>query len=52
MGSVEAMLDAMGMDKKVTDGRLRLIVCDGIGTVSVASDVPEQTLRQAIALGP
>ncbi|MCY4059781.1 MAG: 3-dehydroquinate synthase [Gammaproteobacteria bacterium] len=48
---VEAMLDAMGMDKKVMDGLLRLIVCDGIGTVSVASDVPEQTLRQAIALG-
>ena len=48
----EAMLDAMGMDKKVMDGRLRLIVCDGIGAVSVASDVPEQTLRQTIALGP
>ncbi|MDE0441257.1 MAG: 3-dehydroquinate synthase [Gammaproteobacteria bacterium] len=48
---VEAMLEAMGMDKKVMDGRLRLIVCDGIGAVSVASDVPEQTLRQAIALG-
>jgi len=48
---VEAMLEAMGMDKQVMDGRLRLIVCDGIGAVSVASDVPEQTLRQAIALG-
>ena len=48
----EAMLDAMGMDKKVMDGRLRLIVCDGIGAVSVASDVPEQTLRQTIASGP
>ena len=48
---VEAMLDAMSMDKKVMQGRLRLIVCDGIGAVSVTSDVPEQTLRQAIALG-
>ena len=48
---VEAMLDAMGMDKKVMDGRLRLIVCDGIGAVSVTSDVPDRTLRQAIALG-
>ena len=44
----DALLDAMGMDKKVMDGRLRLIVCDGIGGVSVASDVPERTLRGAI----
>lgn len=48
---VEAMLDAMGMDKKVMDGRLRLVVCDGIGAASVTGDVPEPTLRQAIALG-
>lgn len=47
----DAMLDAMGMDKKVMDGRLRLIVCDGIGSVSVTSDVSEQTLRQAITHG-
>ena len=48
---VDAMLDAMGMDKKVMDGRLRLIVCDGIGSVSVTGDVPEQTLRQSITHG-
>lgn len=48
---VEAMLEAMGMDKKVMDGRPRFIVCDGIGAVSVSSDIPEQALRQAIALG-
>ena len=48
---VEAMLDAMGMDKKVMDGRPRLIVCDGIGAVSATSDVPMQTVRQTIALG-
>lgn len=47
----DALLDAMGMDKKVLDGRLRFIVCDGIGEVSVTSDVPEPTLRQAIAQG-
>ena len=45
------MLEAMGMDKKVMDGRLRLIVCDGIGSVSVTSDVPAQTLRQSITQG-
>ena len=48
---LEALLDAMGMDKKVMDGRLRLIVCDGIGAVSATSEVPGKTLRQAIALG-
>ena len=48
---VDAMLEAMGMDKKVMDGRLRLIVCDGIGSVSVTSDVPAQTLRQSITQG-
>ena len=46
-----ALLDAMGMDKKVMNGRLRLIVCDGIGAVSVVSDVPEQSLRRAITHG-
>ncbi|MCY3621094.1 MAG: 3-dehydroquinate synthase [Gammaproteobacteria bacterium] len=47
----DAMLDAMDMDKKVMDGRIRLIVCDGIGTVSVTSDVPAQTLRRTITQG-
>lgn len=44
----EAMLDAMGMDKKVTDGRIRFIVCDGIGRVSVTGEVPRQTIRQVL----
>ena len=44
----EALLDAMGMDKKVIDGQLRFVVCDGIGRVSVTGDVPHQTLRQTI----
>ncbi|MXY55766.1 MAG: hypothetical protein F4029_13535 [Gammaproteobacteria bacterium] len=35
----DALLDAMGMDKKVMDGRLRLILRDGIGSVSVATVV-------------
>lgn len=47
----DAMLDAMGMDKKVMDGRLRLIVCDGIGEASVTGDVPEPILRRAITRG-
>lgn len=44
----DAMLDAMGMDKKVVDGRLRLVVCNGIGQVAVTSDVPPDSIRAAI----
>ena len=47
----DAMLDAMGMDKKVVDGRLRLVVCDGIGQVTVTSEAPPETIRAAIAGG-
>ena len=46
-----AMLDAMGMDKKVVDGRIRLVVCDGIGQVTVTSDAPPETIRAAIVDG-
>ena len=46
----DATLAAMGMDKKVVDGRLRLVVCDGPGRVSVTSEVPEAMVRQSIAL--
>lgn len=45
----DAVLDAMGMDKKVVDGRVRLVVCDGIGQVTVISDVPSELIRAAIA---
>ena len=46
-----AMLDAMGMDKKVVDGRIRLVVCDGIGQVTVTSDAPPEAIRAAIVDG-
>lgn len=39
---------AMGMDKKVRDGQLRFIVCDGLGTCSVTGDVPESAVEKAI----
>lgn len=40
---------AMGMDKKVRDGQLRFIVCDGLGACSVTTDVAESAVGAAIA---
>ncbi len=47
----DTMLEAMGMDKKVVDGRLRLVVCDGIGRASVTSDVAPGVVRDVIVRG-
>ena len=46
--SALAVLTAMGMDKKVVDGHLRLVVCDGIGHVSVTSEAPRADVLAAI----
>ena len=43
------ILAAMALDKKVIDGRLRLVLCDGIGQVSVTSDVEQADVLRAIA---
>lgn len=37
---VSAMVDLMGQDKKVIDGRLRFVLARGIGEAFVADDVP------------
>lgn len=42
------ILDAMSMDKKVVDGRIRLVVCDGIGRVSVTSEAPRASVMGAV----
>ncbi|MEM9620325.1 MAG: 3-dehydroquinate synthase [Pseudomonadota bacterium] len=47
--AVEDMLQAMGMDKKVSDGRLRFIVADRIGAVSLVDDYPHQVLADVLA---
>ncbi len=47
--SEDAVLDAMGMDKKVLDGRQRFIVADSIGSVQVDDAVTSMQLRSAIA---
>jgi 3-dehydroquinate synthase len=38
------LLDLMGQDKKVVDGRLRFILCRAIGDAFVAADVPQDAV--------
>jgi 3-dehydroquinate synthetase len=33
------MVDAMGMDKKVSDGRLKFVLARGLGDVMICDDV-------------
>jgi 3-dehydroquinate synthase len=45
----DALIDLMGQDKKVVDGRLRFILARGIGKAFVADDVPADRLRALMA---
>ena len=47
-----ATLATMGMDKKAVDGRIRLVLCDRIGSVSVTADTPDEMIAKVIADGP
>jgi 3-dehydroquinate synthase len=42
-------IELMSVDKKVKDGRLRLILLDRIGAARVRGDVPEATLEETLA---
>lgn len=48
---VDDMLQAMGMDKKVVDGRLRLVLARGIGEVVVADEFDHDALRETLLAG-
>ena len=41
----DGLLELMGQDKKVIDGKLRFILARGIGDAFVTSDVPRDTVR-------
>jgi len=43
----ERLVEAMTYDKKVQDGRLRLVLPVGIGAAEVADDVPLDVIRDA-----
>ncbi|TNF83121.1 MAG: 3-dehydroquinate synthase [Gammaproteobacteria bacterium] len=47
----KAMLNAMGMDKKVVDGTLRLILARSLGDAVVSSDVPADALMATLNAG-
>ena len=44
-----AMLDAMGMDKKVVDGNLRFVLAKDMGAVELRDDVPRETVSATLA---
>ncbi|SEW07650.1 3-dehydroquinate synthase [Cognatiyoonia koreensis] len=44
MPGAEALLNLMGQDKKVVDGKLRFILARGIGDAFIASDVPSDAV--------
>jgi 3-dehydroquinate synthase len=46
--SVPAMLEAMAQDKKVQDGRLRLVLAEAIGRVVITDAVAEDALRRSL----
>jgi 3-dehydroquinate synthase len=45
------MLDAMGMDKKVVDGTLRLILAKRLGEAFVSGDTPPDLIRETLSRG-
>jgi 3-dehydroquinate synthase len=47
---VDKYIDLMGLDKKVVDGKIRLVLQQGIGKAVVTSDYPAEALRQTLAL--
>ncbi len=47
----ERFLELMAVDKKVIDGRLRLILLQGLGNAVIRDDVPPQLLRASLGAG-
>jgi 3-dehydroquinate synthase len=45
---VDKYMDLMGLDKKVIDGKIRLVLQQGIGKSVVTSDYDQQALRQTL----
>ena len=49
VATIEAMMDVMGLDKKVVDGRLRFIVASQLGQVQVRDDIDVDVVRNVLA---
>lgn len=46
--TVDAMVEAMGMDKKVSDGRLTFVLAQSLGDVILCDDVPSAALVELL----
>lgn len=49
--SAEDMIGAMGMDKKVLDGRLRLVLAEAMGAAVITEAVDRAALRRTLGAG-
>jgi 3-dehydroquinate synthase len=47
---VDNYLNLMGLDKKVADGKIRLILLQAIGKAVMTGDYPQELLRETLAL--
>jgi 3-dehydroquinate synthase len=47
---VDKYIDLMGLDKKVIDGKIRLVLQQGIGKSVVTSDYDPQALHQTLTM--
>jgi len=47
--SAQAFLDAMALDKKVVEGRIRYVLLDPLGRATVVNDVSSEEIARAIA---
>lgn len=48
--TVREFLDAMAVDKKVLDGRLRLVLLNALGAASIVDDTPVELISEALRL--
>ncbi len=46
---VDTYLDLMGLDKKVADGKIRLVLLQAIGKAVMTGDYPQDILRETLA---
>jgi 3-dehydroquinate synthetase len=47
LAPVPALLESMARDKKVAGGRVRLVLPDRLGAVSIVADTPDGDLAKA-----
>jgi 3-dehydroquinate synthase len=47
---VDSYLDLMGLDKKVADGKIRLVLLQAIGKAVMTGDYPQDLLRETLSL--